>query len=177
MKDLKVPSGRSLEKRYTINWMLTPKPNSSKMIGNLLQSVNTEGPPKHQLHIKSISVVINPRRLAYLENDQAAPYYLSSKMTHILCESHLIFNRGHLNSIFQPVIGQIVDLVRSQVSEIREITAKKPKVFHLWSDIELQRADMKPKAVLLVGGFGENNFLMNQLTKTFPVPIQRPTNA
>ncbi|PVH75767.1 actin-like ATPase domain-containing protein [Cadophora sp. DSE1049] len=73
--------------------------------------------------------------------------------------STILLEQGHLNSIFQPVIGQIVDLVRSQVSEIRETTAK------------------KPKAVLLVGGFGENNFLMNQLTKTFPVPIQRPTNA
>lgn len=73
--------------------------------------------------------------------------------------STIVLEEGHLNSIFQPVIGQIVDLVRSQISEIRETTAK------------------KPKAVLLVGGFGENNFLMNQLTKTFPIPIQRPTNA
>ncbi|MAD87475.1 MAG: hypothetical protein CL912_31340 [Deltaproteobacteria bacterium] len=77
----------------------------------------------------------------------------------------------------QPVIGQIVDLVRWQISKIRETTAKKPKFRQFDSSKPMFYTDTDAKTVLLIGGFGENNFLMNQLMKTFPIPIQRPTNA
>lgn len=36
----------------------------------------------------------------------------------------------------------------------------------------------KRKAILLVGGFGDNDFLLHRLRQAFPkIPIQRPTNA
>ena len=33
-----------------------------------------------------------------------------------------------MNAIFQPVVGKIVDLVRTQVNEVKDVTSKQPKV-------------------------------------------------
>ncbi|KAH8672887.1 hypothetical protein BGZ60DRAFT_405791 [Tricladium varicosporioides] len=74
--------------------------------------------------------------------------------------STIILHGGHVGSIFQPVVGRAVDLVNIQVGAVQDKMNKLPKI------------------VLLVGGFGENNFLLNQLKATFPkVTIQRPMNA
>jgi len=74
--------------------------------------------------------------------------------------STIVLQSGHLSTMFQPVVGQIVDLVKTQVVEVEDQTSK------------------KPKAVLLVGGFGENDFVLEQLKATFSsIPIQRPVNA
>lgn len=88
----------------------------------------------------------------------------------------LTWLRSHLNSIFQPVVGRIVDLVRTQVNEVEEVTSKKPKVRAMLFKSTNFETD-NSQAVLLVGGFGENNFVLEQLTQTFPIPIQRPTKA
>lgn len=73
--------------------------------------------------------------------------------------STITLDSSHMAAIFQPVVSGIVDLVRNQIKEIEE------------------EKSTRPKAVLLVGGFGENNFVLEQLKHTFPVPIQRPTKA
>ncbi|CAG8977831.1 hypothetical protein HYALB_00008997 [Hymenoscyphus albidus] len=74
--------------------------------------------------------------------------------------STIILKGGHMNAIFQPVVGQVIDLVRTQVQEVHEETQN------------------RPKAVLLVGGFGENNYLLKQIQATFKgIDIQRPTNS
>jgi len=40
------------------------------------------------------------------------------------------------------------------------------------------KIDSQRKAILLVGGFGDNDFLLHRLKQAFSgVPIQRPTNA
>jgi hypothetical protein len=36
-----------------------------------------------------------------------------------------------MNAIFQPVVGQIVDLVRTQVTEVQDVMGKAPKVRYL----------------------------------------------
>jgi len=74
--------------------------------------------------------------------------------------STIILKSGHMNAIFQPIIDRIVDLVHIQVSEVEEKTSR------------------PPKAILLIGGFGESNFLLNQLKANFSkIPIQRPMKA
>jgi hypothetical protein len=67
---------------------------------------------------------------------------------------------GHLNAIFGEVCPRIVDLVQVQVNSVRLSTL---------SD---------PKAIFLVGGFGANKFLKEELQKTFTgITIQQPKDA
>jgi len=67
---------------------------------------------------------------------------------------------AHINGVFQPICNKIVDLVDTQVRLVKAKT------------------NTSPKAVLLVGGFGENRFLYEQLEKTFKgIPVQQPSRA
>lgn len=89
-----------------------------------------------------------------------------------------MFGSGHLSTMFQPVVGQIVDLVKTQVMEVEEQTLKKPKVNPQATRKSEQPLTYELQAVLLVGGFGENDFVLEQLKNTFSgIPIQRPHNA
>lgn len=64
---------------------------------------------------------------------------------------------GHdLVQVFRPVIKEIISLVQGQVD------------FCI----------MKPRAILLVGGFGANSYLREQLKKAFPaIDVMQPANA
>ena len=48
-----------------------------------------------------------------------------------------------MNSIFQPVVGRIVDLVRSQVIGIEEQTTRRPKVMASPTNLVLRQVLMK----------------------------------
>ncbi|KAF4633007.1 hypothetical protein G7Y89_g5117 [Cudoniella acicularis] len=73
----------------------------------------------------------------------------------------------HLRQIFTNVVDKIVDLIRDQVEGIRQKTGKYPKV------------------IILVGGFGENRYLLQQVEEQFKstlyssqqILIQQPSRA
>jgi hypothetical protein len=103
-------------------------------------------------------------------------FYLEIRLGSQLTE----YKSGHVNTIFQPVCSKVVDLVRTQVLEVKEETSADPKVN--LPPLFLMRLDTKNsivlQAILLVGGFGENEFLMKLLNDTFSrIQIQRPTRA
>ncbi|RDW67510.1 hypothetical protein BP6252_08906 [Coleophoma cylindrospora] len=69
-----------------------------------------------------------------------------------------------LAALFTPICNEIVDLVRAQCNEVREVDSR----------------SQFPKAILLVGGFGENSYLYSQLVKAFRndnISILRPTGS
>jgi len=67
---------------------------------------------------------------------------------------------GHLNAIFGEVCPRIVDLVQVQVNAVRMATSA------------------EPKAIFLVGGFGANKYLKEELQQTFVgIAIQQPKDA
>ena len=75
----------------------------------------------------------------------------------------LVMSKEEVKDIFEPVIGQVVDLVEGQVSAIRE---KKGHV----------------SGIILVGGFGQSNYLYTRLKQHFnsapPPPYsETPTHA
>ncbi|KAH0537660.1 hypothetical protein FGG08_005573 [Glutinoglossum americanum] len=73
----------------------------------------------------------------------------------------VVLKVGHLEAIFQPACGEIASLVRDQVRQARSVTSKVPK-----------------QAILLVGGFGDNKYLFQQLEKHFKgIPVQQPHKA
>ncbi|KAH6664839.1 hypothetical protein B0J14DRAFT_606807 [Halenospora varia] len=83
-------------------------------------------------------------------------------------ESNILSLHGeHLTVIFSDVVNKIVDLLRDQVEGIKAKTGKPPKV------------------IILVGGFGENRYLHQQVEKIFnpeqrsppPLLIQQPSRA
>ncbi|RDW66734.1 hypothetical protein BP5796_09483 [Coleophoma crateriformis] len=65
-----------------------------------------------------------------------------------------------LNSIFEEVCPRIVDLVQKQIEAVKKTT------------------DSDPKAIFLVGGFGANRYLKEELQLKFPkITIQQPRDA
>ncbi|RDW62305.1 hypothetical protein BP6252_11738 [Coleophoma cylindrospora] len=67
---------------------------------------------------------------------------------------------AQLNSIFEEVCPRIVDLVQKQIEGVKKTT---------YSD---------PKAIFLVGGFGANRYLKEELQLKFPkITIQQPRDA
>lgn len=67
--------------------------------------------------------------------------------------------RSQVQGIFDPVIQEVIDLVRGQIKSI------KGKALCI-------------KAILLVGGFGASEYLYRRLTKAYPkITIMQPPNA
>ncbi|KAF4630724.1 hypothetical protein G7Y89_g7418 [Cudoniella acicularis] len=72
----------------------------------------------------------------------------------------LVLQTGHLNAMFSEVCSKIKDLVGTQLSAVE---AKKGK---------------RPVAIFLVGGFGGNKYLKQEMVRSFPgVEIRQPPRA
>jgi len=72
----------------------------------------------------------------------------------------LVLRTGHLQAIFAKTCSDIKNLIRDQVVAVEDAEEK------------------KPRAILLVGGFGESIYLRQDLERTFrDIEIQQPTKA
>ncbi|KAH8656043.1 hypothetical protein BGZ60DRAFT_567892 [Tricladium varicosporioides] len=101
----------------------------------------------------------SPRTL--LDRRQNSPFLSSESLRMSRVDPNtLVLKTGHLNAIFSGVSSKIKDLVGTQLSVIKDQTRK------------------DAMAIFLVGGFGENRYLRQELERSFEeVEIQQPTKS
>ncbi|PWW76339.1 actin-like ATPase domain-containing protein [Tuber magnatum] len=95
-----------------------------------------------------------------------------------------VIDRDEMREIFDPVVKEIVQLVQQQVKEV-EKTKVNPSLEEVWipSRGHFSRQTRQVKALVLVGGFGESEYLRSQLQNQImtsdgrKLSILQPPNA
>jgi len=127
-KHSKLSFGPKSAELTTINFRKRSRPRLLIATGNIASNVHIEvelmhGPLTFQAisrRSRGCSVEDPPVRSCWNRGCFTLEIRLGSQLTE--------YKSGHVNTIFQPVCSKVVDLVRTQVLEVKEETSADPKV-------------------------------------------------